>query len=276
MTLNWRVRRIENEVADDSLPRKMRGINMKKSNSMNRKVLTALTGVGLLFLVGTSQATVFEIDFSNAGTFSGTAPSLPVSPSTVYAKAIFDDHGSSGSITLTMSVLSGLLPTGAYASDWYFNSITAPLTHISYFSGDQANYVDNGTNAFKADTTIRNFDFAFHFRNHNHDISAGETSVYTLTDLGLKANSFRSFSVPSRSGESENEDGYHHQNFIGGGFLGAIQLQSYGLMHDDDHGKSAWISGNELVSHAPEPESYAMFLAELGLMGFIARRRTII
>jgi hypothetical protein len=91
------------------------------------------------------------------GTFSGTAPSLMVSPSTVYAKAIFDDHGSSGLATLTMSVLSGLLPTGAYASDWYFNSITAPLTHISYVSGDHANSVDNGTNAFKDDTIWREF-----------------------------------------------------------------------------------------------------------------------
>jgi hypothetical protein len=173
-----------------------------------------------------------------------------------------------------MSVLSGLLPTGAYASDWYFNSITAPLTHISYVSGDHANSVDNRTNAFKDDTTGGNFDFAFHFSNHKHDISGGETSVYTLTDLELTANSFRSFSVPSRSGGSDYEDSHHQQNFIGGGFLGAIQLQGYGLMHDDDHGKYAWISSNEFVSYTPEPESYAMFLAGLGLMGFIARRRT--
>ena len=116
MTLNWGVCRIVNEVADNFPPGKMRELNRKKLNSMGRKGLTALAGVGLLSLVGTSRATVFEIDFSNAGTFSGTAPSLPVSPSTVYAKATFDDHGSSGSVTLTMGVLSGLLPTGTYAS----------------------------------------------------------------------------------------------------------------------------------------------------------------
>ena len=177
-------------------------------------------------MVGTSQTTVFEI--ANSGRFSGTAPSSP-SHSTVYAKAIFDDHGSSRSVTLTMSVLSGLLPTGAYASDWYFNSIKAPLTHISYVSGDHANSVDNGTNAFKTDITGGNFDVAFHFSGHNHDISGGE-------------------------------------------FLAAIYLQGYDLIHDD-HGKSAWISGNEFVSHTPEPESYAIFLAEVGLIGFIARRR---
>jgi hypothetical protein len=216
MTLNWGVHRIENEVADDFLPGTMRGLNMKKPNSMGRKALTALAGVGLLSLVGTSQATVFKIDFSNVGTFSGTAPSLPASPSTVYAKAIFDDHGSSGSVTLTMSVLSGLLPTGAYASDWHFNSITAPLTHSGYVSGDHANSVDNGTNAFKADTTGGNFDFAFHFNSHNHNISGGETSVYTLTDLGLTASSFGSVSVPSFSGDEGHND-EHHQHLVGGG-----------------------------------------------------------
>ena len=97
-------------------------LNMKKLNSMHRKTLTALARVGLLSLVGTSQATVFEIDFSNASTSSGTAPSLPVSPSSVYATAIFDDHGGTGSVTLTTSVLSDLLPSSTYASDWYFNS----------------------------------------------------------------------------------------------------------------------------------------------------------
>ena len=174
---------------------------MKKLNSLHRKTLTALAGVGLLSLVGTSQATVFEIDFSNAGTFSGTAASLPASPSSVYATAVFDDHGRIGSVTLTMSVLSDLLPSSTYASDWYFNSITAPLNHITWVSGDHANSVNKGMDNFRADTTGGNFDFAFHFSNHNHDISGGETSVYTLTDLGLTANSFRSVSIPSFSGD---------------------------------------------------------------------------
>ena len=201
MALNWGVRRIENEVADNFPPGTMRRLNMKKLNSLHRKTLTALAGVGLLSLVGTSQATVFEIDFSNAGTFSGTAASLPASPSSVYATAVFDDHGRIGSVTLTMSVLSDLLPSSTYASDWYFNSITAPLNHITWVSGDHANSVNKGMDNFRADTTGGNFDFAFHFSNHNHDISGGETSVYTLTDLGLTANSFRSVSIPSFSGD---------------------------------------------------------------------------
>jgi hypothetical protein len=33
------------------------------------------------------------------------------------------------------------------------------------------------------------------------------------------------------------------------------------------------VLGYELVMGVPEPETYAMFMAGLGLMGFIARRR---
>lgn len=230
---------------------KMGRHTLKNLNSIRRKTFTALAGVGLLSFMGTSQATVFEIDFSNAGTFSGMAPSLPVSPSSVYTTAVFDDPGGIGSVTLTMSVLSDLLPSSAYASDWYFNSSTVPFDHITWVSGDHASSVNKGIDAFRAGTTSGNFDIAFHFSGRNHDISGDETSVYTLTGSGLTADSFRSISVPSHSGGGENEDGHHHQNFIGGGFLGAIQLQGYGLIHDNDHGKSAWISGNEFVSHAP-------------------------
>jgi hypothetical protein len=69
-----------------------------------------------------------------------------------------------------------------------------------------------------------------------------------------------------------DEDDHHHQSIIDGRLLRAIYLHGYEFTHDD-HGKSSWISGNEFVSHTPEPESYAIFLAELGLMGFIVRRR---
>ena len=128
--------------------------------SKKSKLVAALATLGLLSVVGTAQATLFEIDFTTAGAFSGTAPSSPGS-NTIFATAIFDDHNSSGTVTLTMSVLSNL-SSGAYVNDWYFNSSTAPLTSINFVSGTQAASVDNGTNAFKADGTGGKFDFAFH------------------------------------------------------------------------------------------------------------------
>jgi hypothetical protein len=47
-------------------------------------------------------------------------------------------------------------------------------------------------------------------------------------------------------------------------------------LHIDGHLTSAHLgsyAGQMNVTHLPEPETYAMFMAGLGLMGFIARRR---
>ena len=47
-------------------------------------------------------------------------------------------------------------------------------------------------------------------------------------------------------------------------------------LHIDGHltgGHHGSYAGNLNVTHLPEPETYAMFMAGLGLMGFIARRR---
>ncbi len=137
-----------------------------KKNFKKIKLAGALATLGLLSAMGTAQATIFEIDFNRLGAFSGTAPGSP-SPSTIFATAVFDDHGGSGSVTLTMNVLSNL-PSGAYVNDWYFNVSSAPLSAINFVSGVQASAnptpVENGSNAFKADGTGGKFDFAFHFK----------------------------------------------------------------------------------------------------------------
>ena len=112
------------------------------------KLATALTAMSLFTVVGTAQAALFEIDFSNGGAFFGSVPSTPSNPNDVYAKAIFDDGGGSGSVTLTMSVLNNLSTAGAYVQDWYFNVANAPLTGLAFASGISTSDVNNGTNAF--------------------------------------------------------------------------------------------------------------------------------
>jgi hypothetical protein len=229
---------------------------MKKYLKKTR-LAAALSALGFLSMMGTTQAALFEIDFSNSGAFSGTAPSMPTDPNAIYAKAIFDDGGSSGTVTLTMSVFDSLLPTGAYANEWYFNVGAAPLSGINFVSGVAASSIDNGTDAFKADGTGGKFDFAFHFPTKNPGgLAQASTSVYTLTGAGIGANSFNSLSIPAPNG---------------GLYVGAVHVSGY-------DGTSVWVSGVGITRQAetpqiPEPATLA--LLGLGILGMAVTRRRI-
>ena len=224
------------------------------------KLAATFPALAFVFAMGTTQAAIFQIDFSNSGAFSGSAPSLPANPDSVYAKAIFDDHGGAGTVTLTMTVLNNLLPSGAYTNDWYFNVVDS-----AHLTKDSITFVDgtktNQNNFFKLTGQGKEFDLAFHFKNaHPGELAQGHSSVYELTGAGLTANSFNFLSYP----HAANGDGY----------LSVMHLQGYG--------NSVWVGGTPGIiqlpldpASVPEPETIA--LIGLGLLGIalIRRRRQI-
>ena len=95
---------------------------------------------------------------------------------------------------------------------------------------------------------------------------------FVISDLYDSMNSFTSFSLVSNSGVAGtpvlNFDADHLSvNWQGFGFGG-------GILHFTTTSLPPELAtADSATSPVPEPDSYAMFMAGLGLMGFMARRR---
>lgn len=211
---------------------------------------SALAAFGLFSLQVSAATVTFEYNQS----FGAVSPDGPAP----WATAVFDDGGTAGSVTLTMSVASSV--NLADVTQMYFNLDTALDPTSLIFSRD------GGTGPTLANTTISTgvdafmgggdgkYDILFDFPpppgQQADRFNAGEDLVYTITGIGsLTADDFNFFATP------------------GGGFGPYLSVAKF-----QDTGPSQ--EGSDWVGAVPVPAAVWLFGSGLiGLVGVARRRR---
>lgn len=217
--------------------------------------------LGVLFMVAlapASQASIVTFNYDQVISGSGLVPGP-----NPWLTATFNDGGSSGAVTLTMST-SGLVGS-QNVSGMYFNidpTLNASLSNLSFTylsgssSGPAASSVSVGNNAFKADGDGR-YDILFSFPTGS-GFNANETVTYQITGIpSLTAQSFNYLSAcgsPSCTGPGNFYAAAHVQNTGGSG--------------------SEWVGSNVgSVTAVPEANIWALMSVGLGALALRFRRR---
>ena len=222
---------------------------------MKKKTLLLVTLVCIATMTPvTAMATL--ISFGTTFEFSGGTPPAGATP---WLTATFDDGGTAGSVTLTLTATN--LTGSEFVTDWDFNidpaleaSIGSLLfggpTKVGSFTDPT---ISKGVNAYQADGDGK-YDIRFAFDPSggvSSRFGVGDSATYTITGIpSLTANSFNFLSQPA---------GGH------GPYYTAAHVQGIALGTSTGSG---WVT-------TPEPSSFALFCAGfLGVLIWTGRRKT--
>jgi hypothetical protein len=224
---------------------------------MDKKLfrLSALPAATLLAAVAASPAQAATVTFEYNQSFGAVPPLGPLP----YATAIFDDKGSAGTVTLTMSA-SGVIGD-ADIKAMYFNldpaldATALSFTRISGTGPTAANTdILTGSDNFRAGNDGF-YDILFDFPpppgQQAARFNAGEDLVYEISMAGLTAGDFNVFATPGPGAGNP------------GPFLSVARFLSTGIDGE----------GSDWVGAVPIPA--AVWLFGSGLLGLVAvaRRR---
>jgi len=214
----------------------------KKMNNLSKFTLAALIFGGSVS-TATASAVITDITASGAGLGSFSVLASSTNDKGLDFSKVFD---SINPITLTFTVAHSVGNGGAYD---VIESIT-----------------NNTTSAFSD----------FHLSITEPANAPGNGVVFT----SFNSSTFDGFTLdsPSMSQSSPfNSSGPHDLNFTGSLATGGNADAKFSLHAFDPGAGNTYtftITQTPTVSPVPEPETYAMLLAGLGLMGFVARRRS--
>lgn len=244
-----------------------------------KKMLGAALGVAALS-APIAQAGQVVFNFSNAGTYSGTAPGA-TGTNDVYATATISWADNTNTATIVMNVLSGVLTDpNTYVNDWFFNlDPTNQFLSLAYTSGVQAKDLFWSTpNGYNADGGGY-FDARISFFTSDQELGQGNTSTYTVTTLNALLDSANPFSYPSvhpKGGTTPDprniESAIHIQGYSSSAWIKSCEAGAT----DCGTGEQSFCDLNPDAPEcqppgAPEPLTLAIF--GTGLLGMAITRR---
>jgi hypothetical protein len=160
--------------------------------------LATLVAVSAFLVFGTTHAATLTLEFDTSFGDPSDPDTAPPDGATPWLTAVFDDGGTSGSVTLTMSVSADI--GIAEITEVYFNLdpvLDPTLLSFSQASGPAPSTVNTGVDAFKPDSDGL-MDILFDFQPPGGDsLGAGDVAVFNITSAeAILASSFNFFSVP--------------------------------------------------------------------------------
>jgi hypothetical protein len=212
-------------------------------------------------MIGVATAQATTLTYNLTFPFSGNVPAS-ISP---YGTAVFDDHGSTGSVTLTLT--ASLEASSEFITEWDFNSSNLNIqiamnscTTCALASGPNGIQLPGGTaDQYQADGDGK-YDFSINFSSANADRFDGtDVAVFTITGTGINTTTFNGLSADGGNAGGPFHTAAHVQG---------IQPNCSGWVSDTVAGSTGTSSGP--CTSVPEPSS--LLLLGSGLAGLAAWR----